>query len=204
VAAAGRVAWTRRAARARHRARRGRQDLTGRQAARRLTVWALAMGPRSCDAAVRRDCAAADSRSHPGLDGRGWSRRGRVLERTARRALGVWGRLAARTERLPIAGGEWVWRGRDLTKILEWNRAKYQLMSSNDPWPETAPGWLRMTRGVVRFETLTRRSGAEDRCGVDPGAGPRLRLKTVEAAARAVRRLASYPGKVVQAQLGFA
>jgi hypothetical protein len=200
AAAAVRVALELRAAGARRRARPGRQDLTGRQAAQRLAARAQRMGLLGCDAPARMDCAAADSRSRPGLGGRGWSRRGPALERTARRALRVWKRAAAQTERLPITWGEAVWRGRDSTKSLVWNRAEHHPMSSNVPWGmESAdPGWLRRSRGRVRFET--RRREAEDRCDVDPGAGPRLHLRTVEAAVRAVRRLASYPGiKEVQA-----
>jgi hypothetical protein len=184
-----------------------RQDLTGRQAARRLGVRAQGMGPRKCDAAVRRDCAAADSRSHPGLGGRGWSQRGRAPGRTARRALGVWERWEAQTERLPKASGEVVWRGKDLMKSLVWSRAEYHPMFSNSPWRRESAdrGWLRMTRGLVRSETRMRRRVAEDRCDVDPGAGPRLHLTAMTAVERAVRRSASYPGmKEVQARLGFA
>lgn len=205
AAAAVQVALQRRAARARRRARPDRQDLTGRQVAQRPAARAQGMGLPGCDATARMDCAAADSRSRPGLGGRGWSLRERALERTARRALGAWKRWAVQTERLPIAWGEAVWRGRDSMKSLVWNRAEHHPMSSKDPWRmESAdPDWQRRTRVPVRFER--RRRGVEDLYDVDPGAGPRLRLGTVEAAVRAVRGLASYPGiKVVQAQLGFA
>jgi hypothetical protein len=201
------VAWARRAARARHRAMPGRQDLTGRQGARRLVERAPGMDPRSRDAVVRRDCAAADSRSRPELDDRGWSRRGQAPERTARQVLRAWGRWAAQTERLPIAWGELVWRGKDLKKSLVWNRAKYRPMFSNSPWRRESadPGWLRMIRGLVRSETRIRRRVAEDRCDVDPGAGPRPRLRAMAAVERAVLRSASYPGmKEVQARLGSA
>lgn len=184
-----------------------RRDLTGRQDAQRLAVRAQGLGLRNCDAAVRRDCAAADSRSHPGLGGRGWSQRGQAPVRTARRVLGVWERWAAQTERLPKASDEVVWRGKDLTKSLVWNQAEYRPMFSNSPWRRESAdrGWLRMTRGLVRSETWIRRRVAEDRCDVDPAAGRRLRLTAMAAVERAVRRSASYPGmKEVQARLGSA